>query len=74
MENFAIVGALVLGLVQVAKIAGMKGKYAPALACALGIVLSGFLGGFTATVLIQTGLVAALTAMGLYSGTKATIA
>lgn len=74
MENLAIVGALVLGLTQVAKMAGLDSKYAPILACVIGIVLSGFLAGWTPVVLIGTGLVGALSACGLYSGTKATIA
>ena len=73
MELFLIVSALVLGLVQVAKKAGMSSKYAPLLAVILGIVLAGLLGGFTADVCINTGLVAALSAMGLYSGAKKSI-
>lgn len=73
MSTFATIGALVLGLVQVAKTTGMSTKYAPLLAVVLGIVFGGLYGGFTIEACINTGLVAALTVMGIYSGAKTTV-
>lgn len=73
MEQFALIGALVLALVEVAKKAGLKSRYAPALAVIIGLVLAGFISGWTVSSLINIGLVSALSAMGLYAGGRKTI-
>lgn len=69
MENTALVSAVVLGLVAVLKVAGVKSNYLPACGVVLGIALS----FMVADVTVVSGIIAALTASGLYSGTKATI-
>ena len=69
MQDFATITALVLGLTEVAKTAGLPSKYAPLLAVVLGVICSGIFSSFSKEG-IFTGIIAALSAMGLYAGTK----
>ncbi len=69
MENIGFVAGIVLGLVGVLKVAGVKGKYLPLCGVALGVILSFMI----QDVSIIGGVIGALTASGLYSGTKSTV-
>jgi uncharacterized membrane protein YgaE (UPF0421/DUF939 family) len=65
--------AITIALVEVAKLLGLKSKYAPIVAILIGIGTS-FLGSLQIGIdLIIPGIVIGLTACGLYSGTKATL-
>lgn len=59
-------GAVVFTIVEISKTAGLHSKYAPMLALILG---AGF--GFLSGLGLITGVIAGLTASGLYSGAKA---
>lgn len=65
---------VIVALVSAAKVAGLKSRFAPLLSVSLGIVLFLLLGD-NAEVgeRVFLGLLAGLSASGLYSGTKATI-
>ena len=68
--ELGILVAVVIGLVEVAKRVGLKGNYLPLLAVLLGIIGSclgalGYVGH-----MVITGIVAGLTAVGLFSGVK----
>ena len=63
--------AVVVGLVQVFKLAGVSTRFAPLLSVAFGLLIVLGLSFFQATfTVIVTGLVVGLTACGLYSGVK----
>lgn len=68
----ALLVPVILGVVQVVKNVGMSSKYAPLVAIALGIVISGYLNVFDATNIIQ-GIILGLSASGLWSGAKTLI-
>lgn len=72
--DFTIAVPIVLALVEVAKRSGLNSRWAPALSVALGLVLLGIWGN-EVDVLgnLLEGLVAGLSASGVYSGVKATI-
>lgn len=72
--SMAVLVAVIIGLTQVAKMAGLPSKYAPLLAIIFGVLgtLSLSLFSVTANTIIA-GLVVGLMSMGLYSGTKTTI-
>jgi len=81
MLNFELVGsisaiAVILGLVQLARILGLQEKYAPLLSVGLGLLASigyHFYSQQTWFEVIVIGLVLGLSSIGLYSGTKETI-
>ena len=67
--------ALIIGLTEVAKKIGLDNRWCPLVALALGIGLNfglKFIGGQGSELLIG-GIVAGLTAVGLYSGVKNTV-
>ncbi len=66
-----VLSAVILGLTQAAKLAGLKVKYAPAVAIGLGLVF-GLLSLIVTPYyeVVIAGLIAGLTAVGLYSGPK----
>lgn len=70
--ELAFLSAIILALVEVVKRCGLPVKYAPLLAVVVGIVLSILtgLGGWGE--IIINGIVAGLTAVGLFSGVKST--
>jgi len=70
---------IIIGLVEVAKRSGMPVKWAPLLSLCLGIVVAvayGLLNQVTGSAwldLVGLGILAGLSACGIYSGTKATL-
>lgn len=64
--EFAIVLPVVIGLVEAIKRAGLSSRYSPIVSILLGVVLMYLFGGD-----IWEGLLAGLSASGLYSGVKA---
>ena len=69
MQDFATISGLALGLTEVLKRAGLPSRYAPLASVILGVFVSGLVTSFTKENIIM-GIVAALTASGLYSGAK----
>ncbi len=70
--QFLLLIPVITALVSVFKRAGLASKYAPLLAVVLGILGALGLAGPTFLVALS-GIVAGLSAVGLYSGTKTTI-
>lgn len=70
--SFIVANGIILGLTEVIKRAGLSSKYAPLLAVFIGLIYAFLTQGLSVESL-TLGIVAALTAMGLYSGTKSTI-
>ncbi len=69
-----VIIAIIIGLVSIAKKLGLESKFAPVLALVLGVGINlvvKYLGAETGE-LVVGGIIAGLTSMGLYSGTKAT--
>lgn len=64
---------VIIGLVSVAKGAGLPDRFAPILAIVFGIGLVALTGPVLAAIIAQ-GIIAGLAAAGLYSGVKATVA
>ena len=73
--SFTIAAPVIVGVVSALKLAGLPDRYSPLTAILLGVVASAlvFPAG-TVGLTIFWGVVSGLTAAGLYSGTKATIA
>lgn len=69
--QFIVLIPIVLGVVQAAKSAGLPSRYAALVSIALGVLGAYTLGGFSNLNLVQ-GIIAGLSAAGLWSGTKAT--
>ena len=69
MIETTVVIAVIVGVVEAIKKLGMSSKFAPALSLALGVVAIAALDGFTA-INVFAGLIAGLSAAGLYSGGK----
>lgn len=67
--EFAYVVALVMGLSEVLKIAGLKTQYIPLIGVLIGIASSFFVPNIS----LFLGIMGALSANGLYSGSKATM-
>lgn len=72
ITNIAIITGMTLGITEVIKRVGLRDKYAPLVALFIGVGVS-FLFAPVGTEAIITGIVSALSAMGLYSGTSATL-
>lgn len=81
MTDLELVGGvsaipIILGLVQLAKMFGLKEKYAPLLAVVLGELFSlglHFYSDRTWYIAVIGGLVIGLSSIGLYSGTRETV-
>lgn len=71
--QFLVLVPVVLGVVQIAKTSGIPSRFAPLTSLILGVAGTIFLGDFSAASAIQ-GLIVGLSAAGLWSGVKATIA
>ena len=65
-----VLAAIILGLCEIAKKLGLSTKYVPLLAIVLGILFSWIAGWQGVSEIILGGIVAGLTAVGLYSGPK----
>lgn len=72
ITDLGFITAIVIGLTEVVKKAGLNSRYAPLVALLLGVGVS-FLFAAVSKESVVTGIVAALSAMGLYSGTSATL-
>lgn len=72
MLEYSIVTAIAMAVSQMIKKVGVRSKYIPLICLVLGTLLTMVMYGFTKGVLLN-GLVASLTAMGLYSGVKTTV-
>ena len=70
--SIILIVPVLIGLVAVAKTIGVSSKLAPATALVLGIGLVS-LTGVEWQVMIVQGIIAGLSASGLYSGTRATL-
>jgi hypothetical protein len=73
--EITIIVAVIIGLTEVIKRAlGINKRYIPLVAILLGLGLA-FLNrqGMALDITIMTGIVAGLTSMGLYSGTKSVV-
>lgn len=62
--------AIILGLCEIAKKLGLPQKFTPLLAIILGILFSWLSGWGLVSEIVIGGIVAGLTAVGLYSGPK----
>lgn len=76
--DLIILGAIVLGLVELLKITFIiPARYIPIVTLIVTVLLYAVYLSITSTVvswdIIQNGLIVALTAMGLWSGTKAVV-
>lgn len=71
-ETFLILVAVIGGLTEAVKLAGLNSRYAPIFAVVVGLICTYFFVGTDSTMLLQ-GLIASLTASGLYSGIKKTL-
>ena len=69
--QFLVLVPLVLGVTQVVKLTGLPTRWGPLVALILGIGGAFLIGGVHSANVIQ-GLVAGLSAIGLWSGVKAT--
>lgn len=71
----AIIVPVIVGLVQVAKMSGLPSKFAPLLSVVMGVCVHiALLASAGVPVAAFYGLVSGLTAAGLYSGVKASVA
>lgn len=74
MLEFSIVIAVIVGLVEAIKRAtNLDTRFAPIVSIAIGLLIVGLFGVEGVTSNLLDGIIAGLTASGLYSGTKATL-
>lgn len=74
MMDITLAVPVIVALVSAAKVAGLKSRFAPLLSISLGIVLFYFFGdNAEAGERLFVGILAGLSASGLYSGAKATV-
>lgn len=73
--QFVVLVPVVLGIVQAIKLAGLPTRWAPITAVLLGIAGAFLIGGwvFSGAVALQ-GIIAGLSAAGLWSGVSSTVA
>lgn len=70
----ASASVLILAIVEVAKQSGLNSRYAPAVSVLAGILIGVFFAGYeTVSWNILAGLIAGLSASGIYSGVKKTV-
>ena len=70
--EYIVLIPLIVGVVQVIKTTGLSARYLPIASLVLGIIGAVFLGAFDTTSIVQ-GLIAGLSASGLWSSVKSTI-
>jgi len=74
MVEFSIVVAVIVGLVEAVKRAtNLDTRFAPIVSVVLGLLIVGLFGVEGVTSNLLDGIIAGLTASGLYSGTRATL-
>lgn len=73
MFDFTVIVPVIVALVSGAKMMGLPSKFSPLLSVVFGVVAFSFLGDGEMAPRIFEGLVAGLSASGLYSGVKATL-
>jgi hypothetical protein len=73
MLDVTIGMAFVVGFVQVAKMSGLKRRFIPAFTLIISVALFYLMGTGELTERVFQGLIAGFSAMGLWSGTKATV-
>ena len=73
MLDLTIAVPIIIGVVQAIKNVGLSSKWAPLLSVALGLVFFFFWGDLGTGENLFTGLIAGLSAAGLYSGVKASL-
>lgn len=74
--DFGIVVAIVIGIVQALKVAGVNKRYLPISSVCIGILaafVAGIHGALPANELVIQGIIAGLSACGLWSGTKTVV-
>lgn len=71
--NEIILIPVIIGIVAALKMAGLPSRYAPILSLLLGMSLAYFLSPIPNIENVVNGIIAGLSASGLYSGAKATI-
>lgn len=72
-NQFLLLVPLVLGVVQAIKTgAGLDSRWAPIMSIVLGVIGAMVMGGVNPTAALQ-GVIAGLSASGLWSGSKATL-
>lgn len=71
-EQFLILVAVIGGIVEIAKRLGMKSRFAPLTSLVVGMVCTYFFIGTDTTTLLG-GVIASLTAGGVYSGVKTSV-
>jgi len=71
--QFAVLVPVIIGAVEAAKRAGLATRYAPLLALGLAVGAVGLLSGSWDSQTLLEGVVAGLSAAGLYSGTRSTL-
>ena len=72
MESIALAVAVIIGLTEVVKRLGVSTRWIPLVAVILGVVWAGFVLGWDSTS-VMSGIVAGLTAVGLFRGVQKTI-
>ena len=72
MAETSLVVAVIIGIVQAFKMAGVNSRYAPIISLVLGILFFGVTKGITPESLFD-GIIAGLSASGLFSGLKTQI-
>lgn len=72
LEALVVIAPLIIGVIEALKRAGLPDRFAPLVALALGAGLGLAMLGVTVEAGIS-GVVAGLMAVGLYSGTRATM-
>lgn len=72
--QFMVLVPVLIGVVEVIKRVGLKTRWAPLCALFLGVVAAWGLSGWSVDMMVLIeGLVAGLSAAGLWSGTRATL-
>lgn len=78
LSSYLFLGSvpIIVGLVAAIRKTGLKSKFAPAISIVLGIALNVIIGAYLGNDLVPLfvqGIIAGLSASGLWSGTKATV-
>lgn len=69
--TISIITAIIVGLIQIIKGLGINKKWSPIIAIILGVIFVGIM-GYNWSHILFMGIIAGLSAVGLYSGAKNT--